>query len=182
MAQATDRARRRKAAMETDGLRVPVTEVVQTNGEIVRLYDTSGPGSDPAVGLPALRQDWIQARGDVEPYDGRRYDVRDDGRAAVRRLPTAGGSEAASAWQGERRAPLRARAGANVSQLHYARRGVVTPEMRFVAAREQLDPELVRSEIAAGRAILPANVNHPESEPMIIGKAFLVKVNANIGN
>ncbi|MEO5679438.1 MAG: phosphomethylpyrimidine synthase ThiC, partial [Acidimicrobiales bacterium] len=176
------RAHRRAAWVEVEGgLRVPVTEVVQTNGEVVRLYRTAGPGSDPAVGLPPLRQPWIAGRGDVEVYEGRSYDRRDDGRAAVRRQ--AGGSVTGElAWQGERRAPLRARSGATVTQMHYARRGEVTPEMRFVAAREQVDPELVRAEVAAGRAIIPANVNHPESEPMAIGKAFLVKVNANIGN
>jgi len=168
--------------VEVDGLRVPFTEVVQTNGEVVRLYDTSGPGSEPAVGLPRLRRPWIDGRDDVEEYAGRSYDLRDDGRAAVRRQPVGGMADATPVWQGERQPPKRARAGANVSQMHYARQGEVTPEMRFVAAREQLDPELVRAEIAAGRAILPANVNHPESEPMIIGKAFLVKVNANIGN
>lgn len=78
--------------------------------------------------------------------------------------------------------PLRAKEGARVTQMHYARRGEITPEMRYVALREGVDVELVRSEVAAGRAIIPANVNHPESEPMIIGKAFAVKVNANIGN
>jgi phosphomethylpyrimidine synthase len=170
------RAQRRKAAVGGD-LQVPITEVVQTNGEVVRLYDTSGPGSDPAVGLPARRLGWIDGRGDVEEYEGRTYDLRDDGRAAMRRAPSL-----EQIWQGERRPPRRARPGANVTQMHYARRGEITPEMHFVAAREQVDPEVVRAEIAAGRAILPANVNHPESEPMAIGKAFLVKVNANIGN
>uniref|UniRef100_UPI0008398004 phosphomethylpyrimidine synthase ThiC n=1 Tax=Kribbia dieselivorans TaxID=331526 RepID=UPI0008398004 len=90
--------------------------------------------------------------------------------------------EASQAWRGPRREPLRARQGRTVTQMHYARRGVTTPEMRYVALREGCDVELVRSEVAAGRAIIPANVNHPESEPMIIGRAFLTKVNANIGN
>ncbi|HEV8115346.1 MAG TPA: phosphomethylpyrimidine synthase ThiC [Acidimicrobiales bacterium] len=175
-------AGRRDAWVEVDGgLRVPITEVGLTNGEVVRLYRTSGPGSDPTVGLPPLRQPWIAGRGDIETYPGRAYDRRDDGRAAVRR-PTPAEEIAAPVWQGERRAPLRARPGANVSQMHYARRGDITPEMAFVAAREQCDAELVRAEVAAGRAIIPANVNHPETEPMAIGKAFLVKVNANIGN
>src|SRR6266850_2377010 len=80
------------------------------------------------------------------------------------------------------RVPVRARAGRAVTQLHYARRGIVTPEMEFAALREGVEPELVRSEIARGRAILPNNVNHPESEPMLIGRPFLVKINANIGN
>ena len=177
----SERAGRRVAWIEVQGgLQVPVTEVVQTNGEVVRLYRTSGPGSDPAVGLPPLREPWIAGRGDIETYAGRLYDRRDDGRAAVRRSDAT--DEAAQAWRGVRRAPLRARPGAAVTQLHYARRGEVTPEMTFVAAREQVDAELVRAEVAAGRAIIPANVNHPESEPMAIGKAFLVKVNANIGN
>jgi phosphomethylpyrimidine synthase len=157
---------------------VPFREIALTNGERVRLYDTSGPESEPSVGLPPLRADWIHGRGDVEAYEGRRSGLRDDGRAAARR----GGAATGDAWEGESRAPLRAKPGRCVTQLHYARRGEITPEMRFVATREQVDPEIVREEIARGRAILPANVNHPESEPMIIGRRFLVKVNANIGN
>jgi phosphomethylpyrimidine synthase len=160
------------------GIRVPFQQVELTNGDRVRLYDTSGPGSDPAVGLPPLRQEWIVGRDDVEPYDGRTESLRDDGRAAVRRSETTGGDT----WQGERRPSLRARTGRLPTQLHYARAGQITPEMHFVAQREAMDPEIVRAEIARGRAILPANVNHPESEPMIIGSRFLVKVNANIGN
>ncbi len=167
------------------GVRVPFTEVVVgpssgPSGEEanapVRLYDTSGPGSVPTEGLPALRRPWVTGRGDVEEYEGRPVTRRDDGRAAVRRD---GPSREAFPHTGRR--PLRATSGP-VTQLAYARRGEVTPEMAFVATREGVDPELVRSEIAAGRAILPANVNHPESEPMVIGSRFLVKVNANIGN
>jgi phosphomethylpyrimidine synthase len=138
-------------------LRVPFAEVsLAGDNPPVRLYDTSGPGSDPEVGLPRLRAHWIDGRGDVrtEPARG-----------------------AATAGQTVRRAV----AGRRPTQLHYARQGIVTPEMRFVAIREGLEPELVRDEIAAGRAILPNNVNHPETEPMIIGNRFLVKVNANIG-
>ena len=90
--------------------------------------------------------------------------------------------EASRAWRGEGRDPLRAVEGRTVTQLHYARRGEITPEMRYVALREGCSPELVRDEVAAGRAIIPANVNHPESEPMVIGRAFLTKINANIGN
>ncbi|MBW3555833.1 MAG: phosphomethylpyrimidine synthase ThiC [Actinobacteria bacterium] len=142
----------------------------------VRLYDTSGPGSDPAAGLPPLRLDWIAQRGDTENYSGRQAALRDDGRAAVRR------GSAADQFGGSRRPPLRARPGRTVTQLHYARAGVITPEMQFVAVREGCAVEHVRDEIARGRAILPANVNHPESEPMVIGRNFLVKVNANIGN
>ncbi|MEA3019558.1 MAG: phosphomethylpyrimidine synthase [Actinomycetota bacterium] len=164
------------------GVAVPFTEVVLsdspdgTPNAPVRLYDTSGPGSDPGVGLPPLRAEWIAARGDVESYAGRSAALRDDGRAAVRR-DTRG-----EQFAGERRPPLRAAPSAGVTQLSYARRGVITPEMAFVAVREGCAPEHVRDEIARGRAILPANVNHPESEPMVIGRNFLVKVNANIGN
>ena len=182
------RARRAKVYVEgPDGIRVPFTEVrlapsPSPDGPVpnppVRLYDTSGPGSDPATGLPPLRRDWILGRGDVEEYAGRPPSVRDDGRAAVRR----GATTAADGFTGERRAPLRARQGRRVTQLHYARRGEVTPEMEFVALREGVEPEMVRSEVARGRAIIPANVNHPESEPMAIGRQFLVKINANIGN
>ncbi|MGH8999839.1 MAG: phosphomethylpyrimidine synthase ThiC, partial [Acidimicrobiia bacterium] len=159
------------------GIAVPVTEVVLSNDDPpVRLYDTSGPGSDPAVGLPRLREDWIRVRGDVTEHGARPAGLRDDGRAAVRRgrgAPTMATTPVS---------PLQARPGRCVTQLHYARRGEVTPEMEFVALREQLPAETVRDEVARGRAIIPANVNHPESEPMVIGRQFLVKVNANIGN
>ncbi len=160
----------------TGPLGVPANRVHLSNGETFDLYSTSGPGSDPETGLPALRAGWIEDRGDTEEYAGREALLRDDGRSAVRRGSTRG------AWRGERRRPRRAVAGGNVTQLHHARRGIVTAEMEYVAAREGCDVELVRSEVAAGRAIIPANVNHPESEPMIIGRAFLVKINANIGN
>ncbi|MGH9263551.1 MAG: phosphomethylpyrimidine synthase ThiC [Acidimicrobiales bacterium] len=152
---------------------VPFTEVALSDGSSIRLYDTSGPGSDPAAGLPPFRRDWILGRGDVEEYEGRRPTPRDDGRAAARRngdTPKASGRV------------LRAGPGRTVTQLHYARKGEITPEMEFVAGREGMSPETVRDEIARGRAILPNNVNHPESEPMVIGRNFLVKVNANIGN
>jgi len=159
------------------GVRVPFTEVAVDDGASrVLLYDTSGPGSTPETGLPPLRSDWISGRGDVVAYDGRVPQLRDDGRAATRR----GGS--AAPYPGDRRRPLVARGPTPVTQLHYARRGDITPEMEFVARREQLDPIVVRDEVAAGRAIIPANVNHPESEPMAIGRRLLVKVNANIGN
>ncbi|GAB2506104.1 phosphomethylpyrimidine synthase ThiC [Promicromonospora xylanilytica] len=167
---------------EEDGLRVPVTEIALapspdgTPNEPVRVYRTQGPGSDPVRGLAPAREPWVVARGDTQEYDGRRRALTDDGRGAVRR------GAASQEWQGERRRPRRALPGRTVTQMHYARQGVITPEMRFVAVREGCDVELVRSEVAAGRAIIPNNVNHPESEPMIIGKAFLVKVNANIGN
>ena len=173
----TARAERHKVHVDVDGtdLRVPCTEVRLTNGEVVHLYDTSGPDADVRVGLPPLRLPWIEGRGDVDAYDGRQQDLRDDGRAAAR-----AGTGPEPFPVGPRR-PLRA-TGKAVTQLAYARRGVVTEEMAFVAAREGLDPELVRSEVARGRAIIPANVNHPEAEPMAIGSRFLVKVNANIGN
>jgi phosphomethylpyrimidine synthase len=167
------------------GVRVPFTEVrlspsAPGNGHSdnppVHLYDTSGPGCDPAVGLPPLRLGWITARGDVEECEGRRARPRDDGRAAARH------TSVVEPFAGPRRPVLRARPGATVTQLHYARKGEVTAEMEFVAVREGVDPEVVRSEVAQGRAIIPSNVNHPESEPMVIGRRFLVKVNANIGN
>ena len=177
---------RRKVYVDGDGgVRVPFVEVTLSdspgrNGAEpnppVHLYDTSGPGSVPTVGLPSLRADWVAGRGDVEAYQGRPVGRRDDGRAAVRRT-----GPDPELFPATGRRPLRSK-GAAVTQLHYARRGDVTPEMEFVAVRESMAPEFVRDEIASGRAILPANVNHPESEPMIIGSNFLVKVNANIGN
>jgi phosphomethylpyrimidine synthase len=175
---------REVALHPTDGPGGPVANAA------VRLYDTSGPGSDPGVGLAPLRRDWVLARGDVEPYTGRPVNRRDDGRIRVRLAQGAGtdagndngNGNGTNGMPGGARPCLRAKAGATVTQLRYARRGEVTPEMEFVAIREGVEPELVRSEVARGRAILPANVNHPESEPMVIGRAFLVKVNANIGN
>jgi phosphomethylpyrimidine synthase len=167
--------RRKVYVQGPDGMRVPFTEVALTDGSSVRLYDTSGPGSgDPAKGLDPLRSRWVTARGDVEEYEGRRPTVRDDGRGAARRT----GAVAPV----PRIRPLRAKGGRTVTQLHYARRGDITPEMAFVAVREGLEPEFVRDEVGRGRAIIPANVNHPESEPMAIGRNFLVKINANIGN
>ena len=160
---------------------VPVREIVLGDGEgVFCVYDSSGPYTDASVrtdvraGLPALRSAWIRERGDVEEYQGRRGDPRDDGRRAGAVNPS---PVAAAPIR-----PLRARAGATVTQMHYARRGEVTREMEFVALREGVEPELVRDEVARGRAIIPDNVNHPESEPMIIGRNFLVKINANIGN
>ncbi len=161
-------------------IEIPLADSPARNGaspnQPVLLYDTSGPGSVPTEGLPPLRGPWITGRGDVEAYQGRPVNRRDDGRAAVRR-----GSDGGRAFPTGGTGPLRS-TGAPVTQLHYARRGEVTPEMAFVAVREGVAPEVVRDEIAAGRAILPANINHPESEPMVIGANFLVKVNANIGN
>ncbi|MCT2057763.1 phosphomethylpyrimidine synthase ThiC [Dietzia cinnamea] len=163
-------------------LRVPVTEIALGDSPggapnaPVRVYRTAGPGSDPVVGLPPLRAAWIRGREDVEEYEGRERNLLDDGRSAIRR------GEASQEWKGATPVLLRGRVGRTVTQMHYARAGIITEEMRFVALRENCDVELVRSELAAGRAIIPANVNHPEAEPMIIGRAFLVKINANIGN
>ncbi|MGH2519193.1 MAG: phosphomethylpyrimidine synthase ThiC, partial [Chloroflexota bacterium] len=148
----------------------------------LQVYDTAGPYTDPDVatdfrrGLPALRDGWIRQRGDVEEYAGRDVLPLDDGFKADD--PRANGE----VFPGLKRLALRAKPHGNVSQMHYARAGQITPEMEFIALREGLEPELVRSEVARGRAIIPANVNHPESEPMIIGRNFLVKINANIGN
>ncbi|MFR9673110.1 phosphomethylpyrimidine synthase ThiC [Streptomyces sp. TR06-5] len=167
-------------------IRVPVRRVHLTDGSDVSLYDTSGPYTDPAIdtdvrrGLPPLRENWIVARGDTEEYPGREPRPEDDG---LRHTSPRGGLRNLDAvFPGRPRRPRRARGRVAVTQLAHARRGEVTPEMEYVAVRESLAPEFVRDEIAAGRAVLPANVNHPESEPMAIGKNLLVKVNANIGN
>ena len=167
-------------------IRVPAREVelTPTSGRFgahenppVQIYDTSGPYTDPDAttdirrGLPALRRGWILERDDVEEYEGRHILPQDDGHQTNTEV-----------FPGASRRPLRAKPGQAVTQLHYARRGIVTPEMEFIALREKMDPEFVRDEVARGRAIVPANVNHPESEPMIIGRGFLVKINANIGN
>jgi phosphomethylpyrimidine synthase len=181
------RSRRTYIQGSRDDLRVPVREVELTASSDagsdradppLRLYDTRGFHSDPTMkidvreGLPELRSHWIRERGDVEETEGRLSRPEDDGRR----------STATARWPGAAETLLRAKPGRNVTQMHYARQGIVTPEMEFVALRENVDPEFVRSEIARGRAILPANINHPESEPMIIGRNFLVKINANIGN
>ena len=171
----------------------------------LRVYATSGAYTDPSAridimaGLPQLRRPWIEARGDVESYDAREVKPEDNGQLGPDR------SGGVPQFPNAVRRPLRAKAGANVSQMHYARRGIVTPEMEYVATRENLGremlkdyvrdgnsfgaaipdyvtPEFVRDEVARGRAIIPNNINHPESEPMAIGRNFLVKINANIGN
>jgi phosphomethylpyrimidine synthase len=231
-------------------VRVPFREISLAptklmNGQIesnepVRVYDTSGPWGDPdfhgdvTQGLPPLRAKWIRDRGDVEEYDGRKVQPNDDGWLSAKHAASANGkngklltlnpqlSAAASRV-------LRAKRGKCVTQLYYARQGIITPEMEFIAIREnhglqrqkeeggrkngghseilnssfsprnsllhqhsgesfaaaipkEITPEFVRSEVARGRAIVPANINHPESEPMVIGRNFLVKINANIGN
>jgi len=164
----------------TAGLRVPMREIALAPPHApVRLYDTSGPYGDAehevdlARGLHPCREAWILGRGDVERLDGPSSDYR--------RSREADPAIASIRFGGARR-PLRAAPGRRVTQMHYARRGEVTAEMEFVALREGVDPERVRAAVASGRAIIPANVNHPESEPMIIGADFLVKINANIGN
>jgi len=236
----------RKTYVETNGntvnqnkhnLRVPFREIALSpskdfDGTLeenppVRVYDTSGAWTDPEgkcdvrEGLPALRRDWIVARGDVEEYEGREVLPQDNGYLTIgaekmAHIKTHGALEE---FPGLRRAPLRAKAGQCVTQMHYARKGIITPEMEYVAIRENLGrkaafdhltlsersdrsslnhqhkgesfgaaipefvtPEFVRDEVARGRAIIPNNVNHPESEPMAIGRNFLVKINANIGN
>jgi phosphomethylpyrimidine synthase len=227
-------------------LRIPFREITLTptrvtDGSVednppIRVYDTSGPWTDPEQkhdareGLPPLRHEWIIARDDVEEYKGRDVLPQDngyltkgaEGYARVSSPHVSKGSASRNgeleAFPGLRRAPLRAKSGACVTQMHYARKGIITPEMEYIAIRENLGrnadtlvrksersdrsslshqhrgesfgasipesvtPEFVCEEVARGRAIIPANVNHPESEPMIIGRNFLVKINANIGN
>lgn len=150
------------------GMRVPMREIVLSGGEPpMRVYDTSGPqGHDVRDGLPPLRAAWIGARGGVTTRDRA---VRADDEGACAEIPA-----------GLQRRTLQGTG--NVTQMHFARRGEITREMEFVALREGVSGELVRAEIAAGRAIIPANINHPELEPMVIGRKFLVKINANIGN
>ncbi|HEV2664316.1 MAG TPA: phosphomethylpyrimidine synthase ThiC, partial [Blastocatellia bacterium] len=216
------------------GISVPFREISQHvtksfNGQIevndqVRVYDTSGPWGDPSFngdvrdGLPARRRQWIIARDDVEEYEGREVKPEDNGYRSIEEAIYARDKARGKLeeFPGLRRQPLRAKPGHAVTQMHYARRGVITPEMEFVAIRENLGrqaafealtdgdrnrlnhqhrgesfgasippyvtPEFVCQEVARGRAIIPANINHPESEPMAIGRNFLVKINANIGN
>ncbi|UJF34120.1 phosphomethylpyrimidine synthase ThiC [Paenibacillus hexagrammi] len=154
----------------------------EVENEPVRVYDTSGAYTDNEQctnirqGLPANRLTWIEERGDVESYEGREVKPEDNG------LASDNAKGAAEVFPGLHRRPLRAKPGCNVTQMHYARKGIVTPEMEYIAIRENVKPEFVRDEVARGRAIIPSNINHPESEPMIIGRNFLVKINANIGN
>lgn len=190
-------------------IRVPMRDIALTNGTSFIVYDTSGPYTDPTAvidvtrGLTPIRTPWIEQRSDTEIYLGRTVEARDNGHANRAAVTT----EAALV-----RTPRRAKAGGNVTQMHYARRGIITPEMEYIAIREnmklqeretsinhererrlqgmghgariprEITPEFVREEVACGRAIIPANINHPELEPMIIGRNFLVKINANIGN
>jgi len=195
-------------------IRVPMRKITLSNDEELVVYDTSGVYTDPNVeidvtkGIDPIRQEWIKARGDVEPYEGRIIKPMDNGYNTDEQLEfvTAGS-------KGLHRTPLRAKKGKNVTQLHYARQGIITPEMEYIAIREnqklewtkayladeerngrlkgenfganlpeEITPEFVRKEVAEGRAVIPLNINHPEVEPMIIGRNFLVKVNSNIGN
>ena len=215
-------------------IRVPMREVHLSgtrtaSGELienppVRIYDTSGPWGDPQIscsvhrGLPPIRREWILEREDVEEYDGREVKPEDDGYLTdeAREYSQIKDGRMLEPFPGDRRRPLRAKSGNAVTQLYYAKKGIVTPEMEFIAIRENLGrrqareaaknwkrnalsfmhpgvsfgafmpefitPEFVRDEVARGRAIIPSNINHPECEPMIIGRNFLVKINANIGN
>ena len=187
-------------------VRVAMREIEVAGGKepSVPVYDCSGPYTDPAVttdirkGLAPLRTPWIVARGDVEEIGGRARKPEDDGLAPGEALTV-------PVFDRAGRKPLRAKAGKTVTQLAYARAGIITPEMEYIAVRENMGrakalaeqsdgesfgaaipqfvtPEFVRDEVARGRAIIPANINHPEAEPMIIGRNFLVKINANIGN
>ena len=151
----------------SNGIHVPFREIALSGGEPpLRVYDTSGPrGFDVREGLPPLRAEWIEARGSV---------------ANVARAYRAPAGPRAEIPEGLQRPTLRGTGP--VTQMYYARRGEITPEMEFVALREGLPATLVRDEVARGRAIIPANINHPELEPMIIGRMFKVKINANIGN
>jgi phosphomethylpyrimidine synthase len=193
------------AAKSGSGVRVAMREIALEGDEpSVRVYDTSGPYTDSnaaidiQAGLPQLRREWIMARGDVEEYDARMVKPEDNGQLGPDR------SGGVPAFPNVVKRPMRAKPGMNVSQMHYAKRGIITPEMEYVAERENLGrdfirreiegnswgaaipeyvtPEFVRDEVARGRAIIPSNINHPETEPMAIGRNFLVKINANIGN
>jgi phosphomethylpyrimidine synthase len=161
-------------------IRVPMREVeLEAPNPPIQLYDTSGPYTDPEEqldlrrGLAPRRIHWIHERGDVEELPRSTSEYRREREADP---------ELDSLRFENTRKPLRAKAGKCVTQLHYARRGDITPEMEYIALREGVAPEFVRDEVARGRAIIPANINHPETEPMIIGRNFLVKINANIGN
>ncbi|MGF9712036.1 phosphomethylpyrimidine synthase ThiC [Paenibacillus sp. JMULE4] len=174
-----------------EDIKVPMREISLTPTTIggnvqenppVRVYDCSGPYTDGSIqtdirsGLPLNRRNWILERGDVEEYAGRAVKPEDNGYSKEESV------KREERFPGLQRKPLRAKSGANVTQMHYARKGIITPEMEYIAIRENVSPEFVRSEVARGRAIIPCNINHPESEPMIIGSKFLVKINANIGN
>src|SRR5881296_1425810 len=202
-------------------VRVPLREVLTKDGARIRVYDTRGPWGDPdqlcdvRQGLRPLRLQWIVDRGDTAEYEGRAVRPEDNGFLSFKHAAQSQGRVRLESFPGLRRLPRKATRGVAVTQLAYARRGIITPEMQFIAIRENLGreqayeaarddrsdirfqhrgesfdaaipnyitPEFVRDEVARGRAIIPANINHPESEPMIIGRNFLVKINSNIGN
>jgi len=202
-------------------VRVPLREVSTKDGAKLRVYDTRGPWADPnqvcqvQLGLPALRMPWILERGDSVEYEGREVRPEDNGYLSFKHVTQSQGRVRHEPFPGLKRKPRKGANGAAVTQLAYARQGIITPEMEFIAIRENLGreqafeasnadrsdlrfqhagesfgagipkyitPEFVRDEVARGRAIIPANINHPESEPMIIGRNFLVKINSNIGN
>ncbi|MFU0479991.1 phosphomethylpyrimidine synthase ThiC [Gardnerella vaginalis] len=162
-------------------LEVPYTEIKLSDTPGVgpnppfKDYNTEGPKCDPKEGLAPLRLDWIRDRGDVVEYEGRRRNLQDDGKRAIKR------GKASKEWRGRTHKPMKG-ADHPITQMWYARHGITTPEMQYVATRENCDVELVREEVAAGRAVIPCNINHPEAEPMIIGSRFLTKLNANMGN
>ncbi len=196
----------RKVHVGPLGVKMRAIDLEPSSGEPpLNVYDTSGPYTDPQVtidiakGLTELRANWIRDRGDVEEVTQREVRPEDNGQLGPDR------SGGVPAFPNVRRTVLRAKPGQNVSQMHYARQGIITPEMEYVATRENIGraalaghirdgqdwgasipdfvtPEFVRDEVARGRAIIPSNINHPESEPMAIGRNFLVKINANIGN
>jgi phosphomethylpyrimidine synthase len=167
------------AAASDPSIRVPFRAIALTNGEVHTVYDTSGPFTDPDVaidvraGIAPLRAPWIEARNDT---------VALAKPSSVYRIAREAMPELDAIRFATQRPARRAKPGANVTQMHYARRGIVTPEMEFIAIRENCAPEFVRDEVARGRAVIAANINHPELEPQIIGRNFLVKINANIGN
>ncbi len=202
-------------------IRVPLREISLKDDSRVRVYDTRGPWGDPRQvcdvrrGLPAVRMPWIAERGDSVEYEGREIRPEDNGFLSLKHASQSQGRFRLESFPGLRRKPRKAARGRAVTQLYYARQGIITPEMEFIAIRENLGrdkayeasrndrsslrfqhrgesfgasipeyitPEFIRDEIARGRAIIPANINHPESEPMIIGRNFLVKINSNIGN
>lgn len=172
-------------------IRVAMREIALKSGDVLPLYDTSGAYTDPDCpidilsGAPDIRGSWIEARGHTESYAGRKVRYEDNGYTK----PTASLNMREEQLQ---RAPKRVKAGCSLTQRYYARCGIITAEMEYAAIRENqqrkiqqakmITPEFVRDEIASGRAILPANINHPELEPMVIGRHFLTKINANIGN
>ncbi|PIC77588.1 phosphomethylpyrimidine synthase ThiC [Sporosarcina sp. P19] len=159
-----------------------ITEQGEIANEPFRVYDTSGKYTEAGYqvdikkGLPLIKKNWIVERNDVEEYEGRQVKPRDNGYRSMENM------QKEAEFPLLKRKPLRAKNGMNVTQMHYARKGIITPEMEFIAIRENVTPELVRDEVAKGRAIIPSNINHPEAEPMIIGSKFHVKINANIGN